>query len=338
MRAGGDCRPLANGRGKALKQGRAECWFLMFLRTRKQKSKIDFALLDKSNKMVSGVKLILIKQNPRRLNTTQRLCIKTTMTTKQLQRRLYTPKGFLSSAPLRYGTRRRPTRDSHTWEGNAVRRAQPCEELRNTDRTIYTMDTAVLVQSGRRTPGSARFSCARRAAAAAGAPPATALSATPRAGRPSRCPSTLSVRPSSGRPFHPRMGTHGAARSSCRPHVGPWPSSEAVARLLSLPAAGHSWRCWARAACSLQGKAGAVSCWARVPRAGAAQPAVSPPARQASSGPPAPPLLPLTSAPQLALVSRLLLCSRPSSRSLSVEEVDEEEEDDEELRVRPECL
>lgn len=170
VRAGGDCRPLANGRGKAQKQGRAECWFLMFLRTRKQKSKIDFALLDKSNKMVSGVKLILTKQNPRRLNTTQRLCIKTTMTTKQLQRRLYTPKGFLSSTPLRYGTRRRPTRDSHTWEGNAVRRAQPCEELRNTDRTIYTMDTAVLVQSGRRTPGSARFSCARRAAAAAGAP------------------------------------------------------------------------------------------------------------------------------------------------------------------------
>lgn len=47
---------------------------LMFLRTRKQKSKIDFALLDKSNKMVSGVKLILTKQNPRRLNRDWRLC------------------------------------------------------------------------------------------------------------------------------------------------------------------------------------------------------------------------------------------------------------------------
>lgn len=81
------------------------------------------------------------------------------------------------------------------------------------------------------------------------------------------------------------------------------------------------------------------SCWARVPRAGAAQPAVSPPALASLLGAAGASLLPLTSAPQLALVSRLLLCSRPSSRSLSAEEDEEDEEDeDEELRVRPECL
>lgn len=53
----GRAQPLRR-EGRA-QRGRALGWFLMSLRTRKQKSKIDFALLGKSNKMVSGVKLTL---------------------------------------------------------------------------------------------------------------------------------------------------------------------------------------------------------------------------------------------------------------------------------------
>lgn len=123
----------------------------MFLRTRKQKSKIDFALLDKSNKMVSGVKLILTKQNPRRLNKAQRLCIKTTTTTKQLQR-LYTPKELLCSAPPLYGTQRRRTRDSHKGKKHGCDGSSPAS-CGTTDTTIYTMDTELhWCHPGRRSP------------------------------------------------------------------------------------------------------------------------------------------------------------------------------------------
>lgn len=183
--------------------------------------------------MVSGVKLILTKQNPRRLKTTQRLCIKTTMTTKQLQRRLYTPKGFLSS---RYGTQRRPNGTHTRGKGSRCGGHSPARSS-GTQTQLFTLWThgAVSPAAGPRALPALLLrvlGCGR-----CWAPPAAALSAEPRAGRPSRCPSTLSVRPSSGRPFHPHMGTHGAARSSCRPHVGPCLSSQAVTQLLSLPGA-----------------------------------------------------------------------------------------------------
>lgn len=126
---------------------------LMFLRTRKQKSKIDFALLDKSNKMVSGVKLILTKQNPRRLNKARRLRIKTTMTTKQLQRHLYTPKKLFSSAPPLSRTQCQRTQDSHMRKKHRCDGSSPTRSVGATDRTIYTMDTEPCWgQSGRRSP------------------------------------------------------------------------------------------------------------------------------------------------------------------------------------------
>lgn len=293
---------------------------LMFLRTRKRKSKIDFALLDKSNKMVSGVKLILTKQNPRRLNTARRLRIKTTTTTKQLQRRLYTPKN--SSPPLLSYTvtQRRRTRDSHVEKKRGGDGSSPASSTGATHTTIYTMHTELRWgQSGRGSP--------RALPALLPAPGPLGRAAT----RQPRLALRPSLRPASCRPFLPSLRaralvlppTRGslALRRGCSP--APLPAGGSVA----LPGAGSV---------QFAGQGAAVE-----------PPGKSPPGpvlrsqqslrlpRRASSGPPAPPLLPLTSAPQLAFGSRLPLCSRPSSRSLSQEDEDDE---DEELRVRPECL
>lgn len=224
---------------------------LMFLRTRKRKSKIDFALLDKSNKMVSGVKLILTKQNPRRLNTARRLRIKTTTTTKQLQRRLYTPKN--SSPPLLSYTvtQRRRTRDSHTWKRNAGAMGAALPAARAPRTQLFTLCTR---------------SCAG-ASPAAGAPALCPRSSCRRRG-PSGAPPRASHgwpsgRPSGRPPAAPSFLPSVLGRSSCRPRVAPSPCGVAAAQLLSRP--GAPWRCRARAACSSQGKALPWSRRARVP-------------------------------------------------------------------------
>lgn len=124
----------------------------MSLRTRKQKSKIDFAFFDKSNKMVSGVKLILTKQNPRRLNKAQRAPgknhdYKTAATTSLHTKRnsfsllfFYTANSF-----SKHGTRT-CGKETDATETN------PAGSMVATDRTIYTMDTAVLVPSQQEEP------------------------------------------------------------------------------------------------------------------------------------------------------------------------------------------
>lgn len=313
---GGETGEGSAGPGEARARGRAACWLSLFLRTGKRKSKIDFALLDKSNKMVSGVKLILTKQNPRRLNTARRLRIKTTTTTKQLQRRLYTPKNS-SPALLSYTvTQRRRTRDSHTWKRNAGAMGAALPGAR-APRTLFTLWTR---------------SCAG-ASPAAGAPALCPRSSCRRRGpsvaRPALRPS---LRPASCCPFLPRFPPCSGARPAAHawlPRPAAWlqPSSSPGRGLRG--AAGRGQRAVRRAR-RCRGAAGQESPGPVL----RSQQSLRLPWR-ASSGPPAPPLLPLTSAPQLAFGSRLPLCSRPSSRSLSQEDEDDE---DEELRVRPECL
>ena len=292
--------------GKARTRGRAVCFFLMFLRTRKQKSKIDFALLDKSNKMVSGVKLILTKQNPRRLNKARRLRIKTTTTTKQLQRRLYTPKKLLFSAPPLYGTQRRRTRDSHMWERNTDAMGAALRGARAPRTELFTLWTRSCAGASLAAgaPGLCpSFSCRRRAAASCRGPSSRGARrrALALAIRPSVCPAVLPpVRASQlWLPLPLALRRRRGCLLLLLRHAGfPCPPARAAAEPplpaggRALPGAPGRGRRAVR-----RGKQVPWSCCARVPRAGAAQPAVSPLPRQASSGPPAPPLLPRTSAP-----------------------------------------
>lgn len=185
-----------------------------------------------------------------------------------------------------------------------MRWEQPCEEHGHHGQNyLHYGHGAVLVPvRPQEPPGSARPSPASTGLRpAARAPPAAALgaehsrlSSVPPPVPPSFCPC---MRPSSGCPFPQRSGIEGAACSSCRAGF-PCPPAGAAAEpplpaggwvLPSTPGRGR------RAVC--RGKQVPWSCCGRVPQAGATQPAVSPLPRQASSGPPAPPLLPRTSAP-----------------------------------------